>query len=268
MARPSFRRRRLAGESGGGRDGDLCAWRRPRQERLQRGWTGCVRRSCDASQGRAGDADGSGREASSVRDRDGGLLRGSSSGLRLRHSWPRCPADVAEYVRPYVKAQKNDERDAEGIAEAATRPTMRFVELSPPLARQRASSGRDLAAWLGLVPRQFTTGGKPKLLGISKRGNKYLRRQLIHGARAALPYVVERDTSLGRWAKGLFEPRPPQRCDRRLRQQAGEDRLGGVEARRTVRRHKNAGGGIELSRSRSKRPSVNRCLREGDNGMA
>ena len=54
--------------------------------------------------------------------------------------------------------------------------------------------GRDLAAWLGLVPRQFTTGGKPKLLGISKRGNKYLRRQLIHGARAALPYVAERDT--------------------------------------------------------------------------
>ena len=44
--------------------------------------------------------------------------------------------------------------------------------------------GRDLAAWLGLVPRQFTTGGKSKLLGISKRGNKYLRKQLIHGARA------------------------------------------------------------------------------------
>ena len=64
--------------------------------------------------------------------------------------------------------------------------------------------GRDLAAWLGLVPRQFTTGGKPKLLGISKRGNKYLRRQLIHGARAALPYVAERDTPLGRWARALM----------------------------------------------------------------
>ena len=64
--------------------------------------------------------------------------------------------------------------------------------------------GRDLAAWLGLVPRQFTTGGKPKLLGISKRGNKYLRKQLIHGARAALPYVAERDTPLGRWAKELM----------------------------------------------------------------
>jgi transposase len=215
-----------------------------------------------------------------------------------------------EYVRPYVKAQKNDDRDAEAIAEAATRPTMRFVELksqdqldmqtlhrsrdrlvaertalinqlraillergliapqgkrkleqflsvlmdeqggadlSPRMvqlvedaraqwveldrritafdaelvcwakenedARRlttiagigaivasalvaavgRAESfdrGRDLAAWLGLVPRQFTTGGKAKLLGISKRGNKYLRRQLIHGARAALPYVA------------------------------------------------------------------------------
>ena len=64
--------------------------------------------------------------------------------------------------------------------------------------------GRDLAAWLGLVPRQFTTGGKPKLLGISKRGNKYLRKQLIHGARAALHYVAERDTPLGRWVKGLM----------------------------------------------------------------
>ena len=55
-----------------------------------------------------------------------------------------------------------------------------------------------------MVPRQFTTGGKPKLLGISKRGNKYLRKQLIHGARAALPHIAERDTPLGRWAKELM----------------------------------------------------------------
>jgi transposase len=76
--------------------------------------------------------------------------------------------------------------------------------LSPPVGRAESfEHGRDLAAWLGLLSRQFTTGGKPKLLGISKRGNKYLRRQLIHGARAALPYVAERDTPLGRWAKAL-----------------------------------------------------------------
>jgi transposase len=229
-----------------------------------------------------------------------------------------------EYVRPYVKAQKNDDRDAEGIAEAATRPTMRFVELKSqaqldmqtlhrardrligertslinqlraillergvvvakgkhsletfvagflegpddhglsermrmlvadmraqwmeldrrirafdvefagfmraneeahrlatipgvgPLiasaliaaigAGEAFESGRDLAAWLGLTPRQATTGGKPKLLGISKRGNKYLRKMLIHGARSALPSVVKYDTSLGLWLKGLL----------------------------------------------------------------
>jgi transposase len=228
-----------------------------------------------------------------------------------------------EYVRPYIKAQKNDDRDAEGIAEAATRPTMRFVELKsqeqldmqtlhrsrdrligertalinqlravllergiivpqgkrkleqflatlmdeqggaglssrmiilvadaraqwaeldrrisafdaeftrwtkeneharrlatipgvgPTIASALIAAigkadafehGRDLSAWLGLVPRQFTTGGRPKLLGISKRGNKYLRKLLIHGARAALPYVAERDTPLGRWVKVL-----------------------------------------------------------------
>lgn len=45
--------------------------------------------------------------------------------------------------------------------------------------------GRDLAAWLGLVPRQVTTGGKPRLVGITKRGNKYLRKLLLpHVARA------------------------------------------------------------------------------------
>jgi len=46
--------------------------------------------------------------------------------------------------------------------------------------------GREFAAWLGLVPRRWSTGGKVKLLGISKRGNPYLRKMFIHGARAAV----------------------------------------------------------------------------------
>lgn len=226
-----------------------------------------------------------------------------------------------EYVRPYVKAQ-NDDRDAEAIAEAATRPTMRFVELKSQeqldiqslhrvrsrlvgarttlinqmravllergttvaqgrrkfekalngmladeallapgrlrdllldmraewsaldrridafgqefaqLARtdevaKRLTSipgvgalnatalvaavgraeafdqARDLGAWLGLVPRQHTTGGKPRLLGISKRGNTYLRTLLIHGARSALPSLAKADKALGAWLRGL-----------------------------------------------------------------
>ncbi len=228
-----------------------------------------------------------------------------------------------EYVRPYVKAQKNDDRDAEAIAEAASRPTMRFVtlkseeqldmqtlhrvrdrlvgdrtslmnqirslllerghivaqgrarlavalaelldgeervlaarihELIADMRRQWAAlderikafdaefsaaakaqdgakrllsipgigalnatalvaaigdagtfaRGRDLAAWLGLVPRQVTTGGRPKLLGITKRGSKYLRKMLIQGARAALPTLKAGDTPVGAWLRGLL----------------------------------------------------------------
>jgi transposase len=47
-------------------------------------------------------------------------------------------------------------------------------------------NGRQMSAWLGLVPRQKSSGGKPTLLGISKRGDAYLRTLLIHGARAAI----------------------------------------------------------------------------------
>jgi transposase len=63
------------------------------------------------------------------------------------------------------------------------------------------AKGRDLAAWLGLVPKQSTTGGRTRLSGISKRGNKFLRKLLIHGARSALPSIARRDTPLGRWAR-------------------------------------------------------------------
>jgi transposase len=64
--------------------------------------------------------------------------------------------------------------------------------------------GRDLAAWLGLVPRQITTGGRPRLVGITKRGNKYLRKLLIHGARSALPSLATSATPLGDWLRGLM----------------------------------------------------------------
>ena len=64
--------------------------------------------------------------------------------------------------------------------------------------------GRDMAAWMGLVPREYSTGGKQRLLGISKRGNKYLRTLLIHGARAALPHLAARDDALGSWLRTLL----------------------------------------------------------------
>lgn len=228
------------------------------------------------------------------------------------------------YVRPYVKVHKSDDRDAEAIAEAATRPTMSFVPIKSEeqldlqalhRARERLvtertrlinqargflmergirvgtgrhvfqkeltrlaaegtadlshrilsmlsdmaaelttingrvevidaeikdlakadadmqrlmeipgvgptiasalvaavgtgssfAKGRDLAAWLGLVPRQITTGRKAKLIGISKHGNRYLRKLFIHGARTVLHLVRDRSSPITRWADGLKE---------------------------------------------------------------
>lgn len=60
-------------------------------------------------------------------------------------------------------------------------------------------NGRHLAAWLGLVPRQCSSGGHPRLGGLSKRGNRYLRTLLIHGARAVVQRAAHKTDARGRW---------------------------------------------------------------------
>jgi len=65
------------------------------------------------------------------------------------------------------------------------------------------TKGRDFAASLGLTPRQHSTGGKDRLLGISKRGNSYLRKLMIHGARAVMRHAKNRDDNLSRWVNEL-----------------------------------------------------------------
>ena len=64
-------------------------------------------------------------------------------------------------------------------------------------------NGRELAAWLGLVPRQHSTGGRAQLLGISKRGDAYVRCLLIHGARAALQVAGRKTDPRSRWAQAV-----------------------------------------------------------------
>ena len=68
--------------------------------------------------------------------------------------------------------------------------------------------GRDFAAWIGVVPRQYSTGGKTALYGMSKRGNRYLRQLLIHGARAVLIRVKYDTAGLGQWIHKLAERAP------------------------------------------------------------
>jgi len=62
---------------------------------------------------------------------------------------------------------------------------------------------RSFSAWLGLVPGEYSTGGKQKLLGISKRGNGYLRKLLVHGARAILQRRQKQSSGLGAWLEQL-----------------------------------------------------------------
>lgn len=69
---------------------------------------------------------------------------------------------------------------------------------------QQFGSARQFAASVGLVPRQYSTGGTPKLLGISKRGDKNLRRLLVQGARAIMQRVERRTDRLGVWVRELL----------------------------------------------------------------
>jgi transposase len=107
--------------------------------------------------------------------------------------------------------------DAEFSAEAKQNEAARRLTSIPGIGALNATAlvaavgdaqtfarARNLAAWLGLVPRQATTGGKPRLLGITKRGSKYLRKMLIQGARAALPTLSRSNTRLGQWLRGLL----------------------------------------------------------------
>jgi transposase len=73
-------------------------------------------------------------------------------------------------------------------------------------------NGRQLAAWLGLVPCEHSTGGKPRLLGIRKRGDVYLRKLFVHGARATLRWVETKPDDRSRWLTALIARRGKNRA--------------------------------------------------------
>lgn len=70
-------------------------------------------------------------------------------------------------------------------------------------------NGRQVSAWLGLVPRQHSSGGKPTLLGMSKRGDAYLRTLLIHGARSAIIAAKHKVDNTNGWLTNLLNRRHP-----------------------------------------------------------
>ena len=94
--------------------------------------------------------------------------------------------------------------------------------------------GRGFSAWLGLTPAEYSTGGKQKLLGISKRGNGYLRKLLVHGARAVLQFRDKQSPGLRAWLGQLVSRAPSQRRHRRRGQQDGSNGVGVIGQRRDI----------------------------------
>jgi transposase len=109
-------------------------------------------------------------------------------------------------------------RRIEHLAEAAPlcRRFMKERGVGPIIASAYAATlgsptyyrnGRQVSASLGLVPKQYSSGDEPLLLGISKRGDKYLRTQLIHGARAVVSRIAGKSDPLSVWLQGLVARR-------------------------------------------------------------
>ena len=113
--------------------------------------------------------------------------------------WQQAQARVAQLDAQLKRKCADDERcrrldEITGVGPLTATATVATVGNAAEF-----KSGRELSAYLGLVPRQHSTGGKTVLLGISKHGNRYLRTLLIHGARSALRTCQRHDDPHRRW---------------------------------------------------------------------
>jgi len=152
------------------------------------------------------------KRRAALRQRLAELLAGSPElsprALRLLKDMQDEWADLDRRIKAYDDELAALTREDEQARRLATIPGVGVINATALLAAvgdaSAFSRGRDLAAWLGLTPRQHSTGGKTKLLGISKRGNSYLRVQLIHGARAAMTHFARQPTSTGEWVRRLM----------------------------------------------------------------
>jgi transposase len=127
---------------------------------------------------------------------------------RLWQEWKQTETEI-EVITDEIERISNEDarcrqlRQIPGFGPLVSTATVAAIGNGSAFGR-----GRDFAAWVGVVPRQYSTGGKQKLYGISKRGNIYLRRMLIHGARAVL-FRVKYDTGgFGQWVHRLAQRAP------------------------------------------------------------
>jgi transposase len=98
---------------------------------------------------------------------------------------------------------RTDERIGRLLAVEGIGPVVASALVAAVDDGKQFGKGRDLAAWLGLTPREHSSGGKQRLGGISKQGDTYVRTLLIHGARAALNAAANKTDPRSRWVTAL-----------------------------------------------------------------
>jgi transposase len=159
----------------------------------------------------------------------------AKSPIRLREALPEVLENANEDLSPRMRnlvamlwsewkdlelqiAEINDEVERIASSDAACRRLRQIPGVGPLVATAIVASigngaafrkGREFAAWLGLLPNQHSTGGKARLGAISKRGNCYLRKILIHGARAVVLRSKRDRLAMGAWMTSL-ETRAPR----------------------------------------------------------
>ena len=121
----------------------------------------------------------------------------------MREEWKQLDQQVESFTNQ-IEAIGNDDPVCQRLREIpGVGPLIASAVVASIGNGAAFHKGREFAAWLGLIPKQFSTGGKVKLLGISKRGNRYLRTMFIHGARSLVLRVNRERSPLGGWISAL-----------------------------------------------------------------
>jgi transposase len=145
-----------------------------------------------------------------------GILEDAENGLpmlarRLLHDVYARLREMNTQLLAYDRELEHLARESEVAKRLMTIPGIGAVTATAILASvgdpKQFRNGRQFAAWLGLTPRQYTTGGKIRLGRITKKGDAYLRTLLIHGTRAVLARVKEKPDRLSVWSRALMERR-------------------------------------------------------------
>ncbi len=116
-------------------------------------------------------------------------------------------ADIADYDQHLKALTERDPQVQQLRSIPGYGPVVSSVYLSVVGDGKAFRRGRDVSAFVGLVPRQHSSGDKSVLLGISKRGNRYLRGLLIHGARAVIKNAHKKQDAMSQWAVRLVQRR-------------------------------------------------------------